>query len=139
MPKDKFILIRFVNEFVDLMRMANPSLKPMVRMKNGKNVLYLRVIKDLYGCNESGLLWYQIFRDKLKADGFELNPYDKYKANKTIDGTQCTITWFVDDVKISHANKDLVAKVINGMECTFEKLTVNRGKKHRLFRYEHID
>ena len=56
--------------------MANPPLKPMVRMKNGKKVLYLRILKALYGCVESGLLWYQIFTDKLKADGFELNLYD---------------------------------------------------------------
>ena len=49
-----------------------------------------------------------------------------------MDGIQCTTTWYVDDVKISHVNKDLVAKVINGMECTFKTLTVNRRKKHTL-------
>ena len=64
--------------------------------------------------------------------GFELNPYDKYEANKTIDGTLCTITWYVDDVKISLVNKDVVTKVINDMKRTFGKLTVNHGKKHRL-------
>ena len=73
-----------------------------------------------------------MFTDKLKADEFELNPCDKCTANKTIDGSQCTITWYVDDVKISHVNKDVVTKVINGMERTFGKLTVNRGEKHTL-------
>ena len=101
MPKDKFILIEFVNEFVNLMCMANPSLKPMVRADNGKKVIYLMVRNALYGCVESGLLWYQMFIDKLKADGFDVN-------------------------------KDVVTKVINGMERTFGKLTVNRGKKHTL-------
>ena len=49
MPKNKFILIKFVNEFVNLMCMANPSLKPIVRTVNGKKVLYLRALKALYG------------------------------------------------------------------------------------------
>ena len=64
MPKDKFVLIKFVDEFVDLMCMADPSLKPIVRMENGKKVLYLRILKALYGGIESGLLWYQMFTDK---------------------------------------------------------------------------
>ena len=51
-----FISIKFVNEFVDLMCMANPSLKPMVRTENGKKALHLRVLKAIYGCVESSLL-----------------------------------------------------------------------------------
>ena len=34
--------------------------------------------------------------------GFTLHPYDPWIANKTINGSQCTIVWYVDDTKISH-------------------------------------
>ena len=39
------------------------------------------------------IYWYKI--------GFVLNPYDKCIANKTINGSQCTIVFYVDDNKIS--------------------------------------
>ena len=42
-PNDKYILLKYVNEFVDLMCMTSPSLNPIVRME-GKKVLYLKVL-----------------------------------------------------------------------------------------------
>jgi len=42
--------------------------------------------------------------------GFEINPYDSCIANKIIDKKQCTIAWYVDDMKISHANQDVVTQ-----------------------------
>lgn len=51
---------------------------------------------------ESALLWYELYSMVLEDMGFELNPYDKCVANKTINGKQCTIAFYVDDNKISH-------------------------------------
>ena len=62
----------------------------------------MRIIKALYGCIESALLWYECFSSKLKGMGFKINAYDNCIANKMIDSHQCTITWYVDDVKVSH-------------------------------------
>jgi hypothetical protein len=62
--------------------------------------------------------------------GFELNPHDACVANKTIDGSQCTITWYVDDNKISHINPDVVSSIIQKIEERFGKMTVTRGKQH---------
>ena len=44
--------------------------------------------------------------------GFEINPYDSCIANKTINERQCTIAWYVNDMKISHVDKDVVTQVI---------------------------
>ena len=33
-------------------------------------------------------------------------------ANKTINGRQCTIIWHVDDLKISHVEKEVVEDII---------------------------
>ena len=44
--------------------------------------------------------------------GFKLNPYDACVANKTINGKQCTIVWYVDDNKISHVDANVVTEII---------------------------
>jgi KUP system potassium uptake protein len=62
--------------------------------------------------------------------GFKLNPYDPCVANKTINGKQCTIVWYVDDNKISHVDYDVVSDIINRIEKRFGKMTVTRGKVH---------
>jgi hypothetical protein len=47
-----------------------------------------------------------------------------------IEGTQCTIIWYVDDNKISHANPAVVSSIIEKIEERFGKMTVTRGKQH---------
>jgi hypothetical protein len=48
-------------------------------------VLYLKLIKALYGCVKLALLWYELFAGTLIKLGFELNPYDMCVANKVIN------------------------------------------------------
>ena len=67
----------------------------------------MRLHKALYGCMQSALLWYRTFAGKLKAMDFKLNRYDPCVANKQIKGHQCTITWYVDDSKISHKDPEV--------------------------------
>jgi hypothetical protein len=87
-------------------------------------------LKALYGCVQSALLWYELFSSTLEAAGFELNPYDTCVANKTINGKQCTIAWYVDDNKISHMDPKIVTHIIETIEARFGKMTVTRGKEH---------
>ena len=63
--------------------------------------------------------------------GFETNPYDRCVANKTINGKQCTIIWYVEDNKISHEDPMVVSNVIKLVKEHFGELTVTRGNKHR--------
>ena len=74
----------------------------VVRLENGKKVLYTRVLQAIYGCIESALLWYELFSTTLQDMGFQINPYDRCVANKLIDGKQCTISWYVDDNTVTH-------------------------------------
>ena len=65
--------------------------------------------------------------------GFEINPYDWCIANKTIKGSQCTIIWHVDDLKISHKKSSVVDNIITSLKEEYGKvgeLTVRRGKVH---------
>ena len=107
-----------------------PRYKEFTTIENGAKVLYVKLLKALYRCVQSALLWYQVFHAYLKDIGFELNPYDPCVANKIIDGKQCTIAWYVDDTKISHANPTIVSQVIEQLEERFGKMSVTRGKNH---------
>ena len=59
--------------------------------------------------------------------------YDHCVANKDINGSQCTIVWHVDDLKISHVDPNVVTDILDKLSEEFGKeapLTITRGKKH---------
>ena len=62
--------------------------------------------------------------------GFEINPYDPCVANKIVDGSQCTIAWYVDDIKVSHEKQSVVDKILETIEKRFGGLTITRGDEH---------
>jgi Reverse transcriptase (RNA-dependent DNA polymerase) len=125
------VIIKFVGESVDILLKMEPSYARFMTMEKGVKVLYARLNKALYGCVQSALLWYTLFHDTLKTMGFKINPYDPCVANCMIDGSQCTIAWYVDDTKISHINPDVVTRIIDTLlEKHFGKMTVTRGRKH---------
>jgi len=124
------VLLKMVGEAADIMCDVNPKYAPFVVIKSGKRVLYLRLLKALYGCVKSALLWYELFTETLIGMGFELNPYDPCVANSMIDGKQCTIAWYVDDNKISHVSSEVVTSIIEAIEARFGKMTVVREKGH---------
>ena len=127
-PDDKFAILKIEGEFVDIMCEVNPEYKADVRYENGKKVLYLQILRALYGMIESALLWYKFYTEVLQKEGFEINAYDKCVANKMVNDKQCTIAWYVDDNILSHVDSTVVDKVIATIEGYFPGLVVERGK-----------
>jgi hypothetical protein len=64
--------------------------KRHVVKKNGKDVIYVILQKALYGTLLAALLFWKNLSAQPAEWGFEINPYDLFVANKTIDGKQCT-------------------------------------------------
>ena len=124
------VIVKLKVTSVDVLCKANNKYKDFVIFENNTKVIYLRLSRALYGCVQSALLWYHTFVDKLLKDGFQLNKYDPCVANKTINGEQCTICWYVDDTKVSHKDPKVVDKVLASMEGCFNKMTIKRGKSH---------
>ena len=54
---------------------------------NGEPILYVRLLKALYGLLRSALLFYKKLREDIESMGFEVNPYDPCVANKMINGS----------------------------------------------------
>jgi hypothetical protein len=66
LPKEKRVLLKLTGEFVDIMCKVKKDYSTYVRFQNGKKVLYLRVLKAIYGMIESALLWYELVKWVLK-------------------------------------------------------------------------
>ena len=128
--QDKYVVVKFVGKSVDIMCSVNPSYKQYVVVENGVKVLYFQLLKALYGCLRSALLWYNLYVSILEKMGFKLNPYDHCVANKMINGKQCTIAFYVDDNLASHAEQAVLNKIIKAIELHTGKMTVTRGDKH---------
>jgi hypothetical protein len=78
----------------------------------------------------SGRLWYELFTSVLSAKGFILNPYDLCVANATINGKQCTVMWYVNNMKVSHIDPSVVTSILNLMESRFGKMAITRRRVH---------
>ena len=132
-PKDnnERVLMKLKGNFVDIMCKVNPEHLKNVVYENGKKVLYMQILQAIYGCIESALRWYELYAQTLEKEGFVINPYDRCVANKSINGKQCTIVWYVDDNKVSHEDPNVVTEVIELMKKHFGDLTVTRGNEHR--------
>jgi Reverse transcriptase (RNA-dependent DNA polymerase) len=131
---DDIIYMRLEGIMVELLLEIDHALyAPFVCKEKGKDVIYVQLIKALYGTLKAAMLFWKKLTETLVGWGFEVNPYDWCVANKIVNGSQCTIVWHVDDLKISHKDEKVVSDVIKQLQGEFGKeapLTVNRGKIH---------
>ena len=100
-------------------------------MKWGE-VLYLLVLRKICDCIESALLWYNLFSTTLEGLDFEINSYDGCVSKNVIEGTQCTIDWYVDDNRLSHKIPEVISDIINEVRKHLGEISVMRGNKHTL-------
>jgi hypothetical protein len=129
---DDFTLMKLSGEAVGNMVQVNKAYETFVTNKKRQTSIIFTAKKALYRCVKSALLWYELFSGTLQDLGFDLNPYDGCVANKSIEGTQCTIVWYNDDHKIPHVNQAVVTHIIEKSEERFGKMTVTRGNDHTL-------
>ena len=117
--KDKKYLLEFRVTFVNGMCQINTEHKKNVRYKNGQKVLYMLVLCAIYGRIESALQYYKLYTGIFMAKGFELNPYNRYVADKMVNGKQCTIVWYVENNKVSHMEAKAVKDLIKNLKKNF--------------------
>ena len=128
------VIMKISGPLVELLIDINPHLYgPMVVFENGRRIIYVWVLRAIYGMLIAALLWYKKFKTKLEGVGFIFNPYDPCVANRDIDGDQQTIIFHVDDVKSSHINEEVNTEFENWLNMEFgehAKVTTRRGKIH---------
>jgi hypothetical protein len=76
-PGEDRVVMKITGVLVDTLVDINPKLYgPAVVLENRKKVIYVEVLKAIYGMLEAALLWYKTFRKDLEDIGFIFNPYD---------------------------------------------------------------
>jgi len=93
----------------------------------------VEVDKAIYGMLQSSLLFYKKLTKDLIKQGFIINPYDPCVANKMVKDKQLTVTWHVDDLKVSCNIPEEVDNFIQWIRNEYEdftKVKPSRGKVH---------
>lgn len=131
---DEVTHVRLAGPLATLLARVDPeTYEKYITYEKGKPVIYVKLKKALCGTLQAALLFWKDLTGTLTDWGFVLNPCDECVANKDIDGSQCTILWHVDDLKISHVNSKVVDDIIAHLNEKYGKeapLTVTRGKTH---------
>ena len=132
--QDETVYMRLEGTLAELLIKCDPKLyRKYVVTENNRPVLYVELMKALYGTLRAALIFWRKLTSKLMEWGFTINPYDWCVANKQINGKQCNLIWHVDDMKISHVDRKVVDEIIRMLEEEFGKeapLTIRRGKIH---------
>ena len=116
-----------------LAKIAPDVYQEYIHRKRGQPYIYCRLNVALYGTLKAALLFWKKHTTSLKQQGFIINPYDWCVANKEIEGSQCTIVWHVDDLKISHKSPKVLDQLIESLKIEYGRIgemTVRRGKVH---------
>jgi hypothetical protein len=127
---DELVHVRFEGEIAEMLVRLDPKLyRKYVKNENGKTVLYVELLKALYGTLKAALLFWKLLSSKLVEWGFVINPYDWCVANRTVNGKVQTVLWHVDDLKISHVDSEVNNDLVKMLESEFGKeapLTITR-------------
>jgi hypothetical protein len=129
---DEEVITTIRGRLAELMVKTAPKIcrKYITLNANNKPVVCVKLQKATYGCLRSALLFYLKLAQDLESKDFEINPYDQCVANKMIYGKQFSVTWHVDDLKLSHMGGGEVTNMIVWMESIYGEICVSRGKIH---------
>jgi hypothetical protein len=82
------------------------------------------------------MLFYRRLTKDLNEFGFKIILYDPCIANKQVDGKHMTVSWHVDDLKVSHVNSKHIDDIITWIKQiygAFGEVNTIRGKIYQYF------
>ena len=130
---DEDITMILKGRLAELMVQVAPNLyqKYITVDRKGTAFLYVKMQNVMYGLLRSALLFYNKLVADMKSAGFELNPYDLCVANKIVNGSQMTVCWHVDDLKVSQIDPNEITKFGEWLSETYGvSVATHRGKVH---------
>ena len=83
------VIMKIRGPLVDMLTEIDSELyQPYVTYEGKSKVLYVHVLKAIYGMLKSAFLFYKKLRKDLESIGFMVNPYDPCIANRMVNGKQ---------------------------------------------------
>jgi hypothetical protein len=115
------VIMKIRGPLVEMLVSLIPDLySPFVTEEQSEPVLYVELLKALYGTLQAALVFCKKLKKDLEGIGFKINPYDPCVANSTVN--QHTVTWHVNDIKSSHVDP----KVNDNFSLWLEKMYGNK-------------
>jgi len=128
------IIMKIAGVIVDMLVNISPDLYTgHVVYENGKKVMYVSVLRAIYGMLISAILFYRKFWKDLEEIDFIFNPYDSCVANRIINGKQHTIRFHVDNLMSSHKDKKVNDEFLQWLNTKYGdlgKVTATRANIH---------
>jgi hypothetical protein len=127
---DKEVLMSLEPKLVDILRKIDPRYGDFAR-DDGSLIVQLN--KALYGCLESGKLWFNTVRAKLIDLGFVQNPEDRCVFNKEAGSgwkKQLTVALYVDDMMCTCAEEEQLDWLFEELVREFKSVKQTKGTKH---------
>ena len=119
-PDDKPTYLRFDGIMVDMLCEINSSLKKrIVYSKIGQKYMYRKLNKTVYGTLLGAILFYKKLATQLHDWDYIMNPYNACIFNKTVNGKQITMKFFIDDLHISCKDMEEIDKLIEDLNNEF--------------------
>ena len=135
---DEEIFIVLRGKLATLFCKTNPAkYDPHLKYDRKKNehYIYAKLKKSLYGTLQGALRFWEDLAHFLRKQGFERNKYDWCVMNREVEGSQKTILFHVDDLKISHRSNSVLQNTLTQLSKRYGKIkdsTVTYGKVHEL-------
>ena len=121
------IIMKIRGKLVEwLVEIAPETYQEHVVIENGVKVLYLEILRAIYGMLEAALLWYRKFRTDLESIGFRFHDYDPCIAMKMVGGFQHLICF-----KLTKVNDDFAVWAQN----KYGKLKPVEVKRGKVFKF----
>ena len=111
------ITLRLDAQIAAILCELDESFKQFLR-KDGS--IIVRLNRALYGCIESAKLWYDLLKDTLQKDGYIVNPIEPCVFNKIVNGNQCTVCIYVDDLMFTCVDEAIIDCTIKALEECFK-------------------
>lgn len=124
---EKDVYMRLEKKIAEIMVQDMPEYKQFL-CADGSILVKLK--KALYGCVESGKLWNDMLTAQLKSMGYQPNSYEPCVFNKTVNGVQCTVVVYVDDLMFTCINMDMIQKDLDILKDKYNDISIHIGDVH---------
>ena len=102
---------------VAILAKVAPEVKPFI---DEKGRLMVELTKAMYGTLDAAKIWYEKLTGVLHEMGFVPNKVDPCVLNKVINGKQCTVMVYVDDLLVTCESQAGLEEVVAQLEDSFE-------------------
>ena len=117
-----------------LVKLDSETYRKHVVFENGNKLIYVVLLREIYGMFVAEILLYRKFCGDLENIGFDFNPYDPCVASRIKFGKQHALRFHAEDFMSSHVNPKVNYKFkewMNRNDGNHGEVKSNRGKLHK--------